>query len=346
MDEIELQNCLKKRYGTLPTRFERIGGGKNSCVYRCEIPGGPALVLKNYHRDPRDSRDRLGVESGAFAFLWRHGVRQIPEPLWVDRMAGCAAYEAISGSRIDCTAVGPNEILECVNFLKNLNQLRGVPESRQLPLASEACFSFSQAVDNIEKRLQRLETAGIGSSLTERLQEFLNSEFRPFLTAARSEKDGRDGEIWWDKELPWDERCLSPSDFGFHNALQRPSGGFVFLDFEYFGWDDPAKLIVDFLHHPGMRLTQDCRQLFVEQALDLFDDRDLLRQRLPAAYILFGLKWCMILLNEFVPEGFARRQFSSSGGESPETIQGRQLDHARELLRHLQGAMERFPYGL
>jgi len=184
------------------------------------------------------------------------------------------------------------------------------------------------------------------SCLAARLQEFLNSEFRPFLTAAGSLKDGRDGQIWWDMELPWDERCLSPSDFGFHNALQRPSGGFVFLDFEYFGWDDPAKLIVDFLHHPAMALSQDCLQMFIEQALDLFDDRGQLRQRLPAAYILFGLKWCMILLNEFVPESFARRQFSSSGGESPETIQGRQLDRARELLRHLQGAMERFPYGL
>jgi len=30
----------------------------------------------------------------------------------------------------------------------------------------------------------------------------------------------------------------------------------IFLDFEYFGWDDPAKMIVDFLLHPAMNLSR------------------------------------------------------------------------------------------
>ena len=53
-------------------------------------------------------------------------------------------------------------------------------------------------------------------------------------------------------ELPVEQRTLSPSDFGFHNALRRPDGRVVFLDLEYFGWDDPAKMISDFLLHPAL----------------------------------------------------------------------------------------------
>ena len=41
--------------------------------------------------------------------------------------------------------------------------------------------------------------------------------------------------------LPKETRCLSPSDFGFHNALLEATGKLRFVDFEYAGWDDPAK---------------------------------------------------------------------------------------------------------
>ena len=54
-----------------------------------------------------------------------------------------------------------------------------------------------------------------------------------------------------ERPLDQQDRCLSPSDFGFHNALAQ--GETVrFIDFEYAGWDDPAKTVCDFFHHPGV----------------------------------------------------------------------------------------------
>ena len=38
------------------------------------------------------------------------------------------------------------------------------------------------------------------------------------------------------------DRCVSPSDFGFHNAIVRGSGEICFIDFEYAGWDDSAQV--------------------------------------------------------------------------------------------------------
>ena len=44
-------------------------------------------------------------------------------------------------------------------------------------------------------------------------------------------------------------QVFSPSDFGFHNALLKDNGKLCFLDFEYFGRDDPVKLMADFIWH-------------------------------------------------------------------------------------------------
>jgi hypothetical protein len=70
-------------------------------------------------------------------------------------------------------------------------------------------------------------------------------------------------DIPFDAELAADRRTLSPSDFGLHNAIRRPDGSLAFVDFEYFGWDDPAKTLVDFVLHPGMLVSSNLAREFV-----------------------------------------------------------------------------------
>ena len=56
---------------------------------------------------------------------------------------------------------------------------------------------------------------------------------------------------------------------------QRAAGrgrALVFVDFEYFGWDDPAKTIVDFLQHPAMDMTDAQRRAFAAGTLAVFAD--------------------------------------------------------------------------
>ena len=64
--------------------------------------------------------------------------------------------------------------------------------------------------------------------------------------------------VYGDMDHPLDtqESVLSPSDFGFHNALLGPDGKLCFIDFEYAGWDDPAKLICDFFCQPQTPVPQ------------------------------------------------------------------------------------------
>ena len=44
-----------------------------------------------------------------------------------------------------------------------------------------------------------------------------------------------------------------------------------------------------------------------------FDQDELLVNRVKLVYPLFGLKWCLILLNEFLPEYLQRRGFVAEG---------------------------------
>src|SRR5581483_2047702 len=111
--------------------------------------------------------------------------------------------------------------------------------------------------------------------------------------------------------IPRAARCISPSDFGFHNALLKPDGKLCFIDFEYAGWDDPAKTVCDFFCQPSVPVDRKHLGRFVEGIIPGFQDPERLEQRIRALLPVYGIKWCCILLNEFLPVGKARRRFAS-----------------------------------
>ena len=75
-----------------PVRLDRLPGGKNNRVFRVTLADGSDAVLKSYHVDARDNRDRLGAEWAFLKFAWARGVRTIPVPLAADH--GCRAQAA------------------------------------------------------------------------------------------------------------------------------------------------------------------------------------------------------------------------------------------------------------
>jgi hypothetical protein len=294
--------------------LEAVGGGRNSRVYRLTTANGP-FALKQYFRD---GRNRADTEFYALLFLWRQGVRAIPQPIATSLEHGFAVYEWIDGEPAD-PAIG-----EAVAFLIRLSTLR----SGWTAPAAEACFSGRALVDQLYARLSPLQAEP-------RLSSFLNDELVPAI--------GRFSQVAGIAELPDAARVLSPSDFGFHNALRRRGGELVFLDFEYFGWDDPAKTVSDFLLHPAMSLTLAQKREFAA-ALDRALPAAGLARRLPALYPLFGLKWCLILLNEFLPDHLQRRRFAGMTEAECHQRQEEQLEKCRAMLQRVWSEYEPFPY--
>ena len=329
--------------GRTVTSVERIGGGRNSTVYKVNIGDAGQYIAKYYFLD---DRDRLRVEFSSLQFLWGNEVVCIPRPIMADRDRGCAVYEFIEGQRMPSDAVTESDVDYAVNFLAMLKDLKNAKRASELPPASEACFSVQAIISNIELRLSRLLALQHDEGQYRDLHDFLTDEFTASfdqITTWCKSSVSQTGTPFR-SELPWESRTLSPSDFGFHNSLRREDGRIVFLDFEYFGWDDPAKMISDFLLHPAMELPEDLKQRFVADMLARVEDRGQLAGRLQTGYSLFGLKWCLILLNEYLPDHLLRREFADVDWLDKEDRLGEQMVKARAMLQRVGREHGHFKY--
>jgi hypothetical protein len=321
--------------------IERIrGAGRNSSVWRVGADGA-CYALKQYPRHRAGERDRAAVEYDALRFLVKHGVAAVPRPIACDSRLGCTLLEWIEGDRVVDAASA--DIAAATRFIAAIHALRDADDARALPQAAEACLSGAEIVDQIQRRLARLDEL---TPEEPALGAFLAGILRPLLAeiAGWAEAGYVAAGRSFARPIEAVAATLCPADFGFHNALRRRSGELVFIDFDYFGWDDPAKLVADFLLHPGMSLGDASKRQFADAAAAIYRADSEFRSRLRRLYPLFGLRWCTILLNEFLPERWASRRNAGNRADWTAVKQG-QLDRARKWAQSLAATFRRFPYG-
>ena len=299
--------------------------GGNNRVFQLIGDGGRA-VLKIYPAQQEDPRDRLGHEYGALSFLARQGVAEVPRPLACDRALNCAAYEWIDGAPPD--EIGDAEIDALADFFIGLQRLRDREGAAALPEGATPALSSASVALQLTHRLDRLRA--VIAPGTE-VADFVAASLQPAAERALSQLR-RDAGPAFDKTLPVPLCVLSPSDFGFHNALRRPDGRLAFLDFEYFGWDEPSKAVADVMLHAGMSLSDTLARRYrqrVSEAL-LPTDPDF-PARFAAYFPALRAIWCLILLNEFLPERWARRVLAGADDDRA-AAEARQLAKARAML--------------
>jgi len=323
--------------------IERIGNGGNSRLYHVVCDDSSEYAAKAYSGATRDGLDRMEVELSSLRFLRKNGALNISEPVTVDKVNSMAIFSFIHGEPVDGANVTFSDIDQAVDFLTVLKSLCQRDGSRSLPDASEARFFIDSVADNLERRISRLAGISENNGVHRQMHAFVVDELNPALdkilswTRLKSVERG----ISMMAELPHNERTLSPSDFGFHNALRRDDGKLYFLDFEYFGWDDPAKTAVDFLLHPAMSLNDNLKLRFIERITSLFNEESFAK-RVEIVYPLFGLKWCAILLNEFLPENPGRPGQEMDEPLCADEILTRQLAKSRDMLRRVMSGYRSF----
>ncbi|MBT5373833.1 MAG: hypothetical protein HOL06_04105, partial [Rhodospirillaceae bacterium] len=224
----------------------------------------------------------------------------------------------------------PADISSAIEFLEKLFEVRHSANAKSLVSASECCLSGASLCEQIDQRRQRIDEIAESHPA---LKGFLVGSFDPLLInlVDRARALYEKHSLSFENEISLCSRALSPSDYGFHNVMRRTDGRLVFLDFEYFGWDDPVKLTSDFLWHPGHVLSLSEREQFESAMKKLYQADSGFQQRLSALYPLYGLRWCLILLNEFLPERWFRRVYSGSKKDM-ESAQAAQLEKAERLL--------------
>lgn len=274
------------------------GVGANSHVLRVTT-STRTLGLKCYPHRPGDPRDRLDVEWRALRFLRSIGLEAVPEALGRDDTNRLMLMEWIEGGLVNSHS--PADIDAAAGFIADVFQASATAHAAGFTLASEACLSVIEINRQIETRLAAIVQHPM-------LQSFLHHTFRPTFAAVQSRIAS---ELSQDHCLPVALRRLIPADFGFHNALRQPDGRLRFIDFDYFGWDDPVKMTADFVLHPAMSLNAaEKRSLVTRLAAAVPEDAGFLN-RLAAHKPLYALRWALILLNPFRSdraEAFAEQQ--------------------------------------
>lgn len=318
--------------------LEPLTGGANNRVYRV-VELNRRAVLKWYFHDSRDQRDRFGAERAFYSWIQRQGIDRTAEVLaWDERIrVGLLSY--IDGRRLISSELNEALIQQAVEFVAELNRARTDSEALTLPHASESCFSIEQHLACVDRRITRLRQIALETDVSRAAARFVSHELEPawnHLRRAVAASSAHAGERARMAELPMTARCLSPSDFGFHNALLGPDGKLRFFDFEYAGWDDTAKLICDFFCQPKVPVPRRFWDLYVsgiEQSLGL--DRSV-RDRAECLLPVYQIKWCCIMLNEFVPADSARRGFASGDTLAEE----RKLEQLQRARAYLQAAID------
>lgn len=301
----EFDTFAAESLGVSTVRLEPIRRGANAKVWRVLVGEEPVAALKSYP-DPGAGRDRYASEIGALSFLAGVGERRVPRLLRHDPDLRAAMLFWLSGDSGPTTDATEQDLDAAIAFIRRLHGYRKTARADNLPLAAEACLSTDEIVRQIDRRHARLaEVAGENTELAEILVRYAAERDA---SADAALKHLRAAGIDPAADIEPRLRTLSPSDFGFHNAVRDRDGDLVFLDFEYFGWDDPVKLALDFELHPGMDLSESLIARWQNGLAGIFGGDDPgWSTRVAAWRPLLGLRWTLILLNEFLPERWRHR---------------------------------------
>ena len=289
--------------------YQRIIRGGNNQSFRIEDAEG-VFFLKSYFQDPADSRNRLNAEFSFVKFCNERNIVCVPRALVCDKDKGLALYSWIEGAAFD-SIPSQSDIIEASLFLKCLAH-NSTPEMTNMPfapLAADACLTLTDHINSIDQRLQNLceNIAEQNSVLSIKAKEIIHTQLVPLWE--NIEKKLR---AFIDTRKPQfaDSWIISPSDFGFHNALQTKEG-LVFLDFEYAGRDGLVKTLCDFVCQPEFPVEESAMDILAAAIYENKKQREELLLCARAVLPACRLKWCCIMLNQFTKIGASRRAFAT-----------------------------------
>ena len=197
---------------------ERVVSGKNSGVFKINRVSGDSAKIKLYPDDK--VHNRLYSEAFAFSAINKFDVGSVPLVIGADESLGLGIYGWVEGAAILDRSI--DDISSCLNFLRTLHSIKDDPAFLGAPNASAACFGLGDAIRQLKTRLFQFSTARASYPS---LNDFLVRRFIPAMNKLISNVEtnfSKDKSI--EKVLLKSDSTLSPSDFGFHNAIRKNDG--------------------------------------------------------------------------------------------------------------------------
>jgi hypothetical protein len=314
-------------------RIERTGNNKAAIVRT----NNAIFFAKNYFNSTLDNRDRFNSEISFFEYSKECAPNFIPKIHAFDTVNKIILFENILGSSLKSDDLNTEIISTAATFFSLLNR----PEfkfsvGKKINTAAEACFSINSHLILIEQRIIKLE-----NTVNNQLEEISASNIVNLIrTAFEQIKSSiflfaHQNSVNIDLDIQINERVISPSDFGFHNCLIKENKDLIFFDFEYSGWDDPAKVTGDFFSQLQVPVSEKYFDTFVNIAFDSLTNKKELITRCKLLLPLYKIKWACIAMNIFIPINLERRLFSNPNLDIKK-YKTEQIQKAKNILNKIQ----------
>ena len=286
-----------RHLGASPNSLVRLRGGINNRVFSCSA-GCQHWVIKGYAAGQPGQRDRMQAEVEFLRFAAQAAPGFTPALIQVDPERRCVVLEHLEGEVFpDGVPPSKGAVNEAVEFFRQLNaKPRLAQESIQLD-AAEGFLSLQEHLANVRKRVEGMGSIHLEAALRPQAEKLLHQLHTELAHTEERTISLIDQGLVADAIAP-EERCISPSDFGFHNAI-RTAEGIRFIDFEFAGWDDPAKALVDFGFQPRVPVPGGSSALLA--ALHTYNRKEL-QIRCTTLKPVLRVKWLCIVLAILRPE--------------------------------------------
>lgn len=314
-----LRKIASELLGNPVSTITLISDAGKSHVYKVQS-NNKHYALKHYPANDTTTHDRMQSEVAALRLMEQHGINSIPHIIASNNEA--AILNWIDGTLPNIPTKA--DIDDAAVFIGTLHHISTHILPSDVAPAPDACISGIAITNQMEQRVGALMPH---TKENPELMKFLSGKFLPtfrdrMLAAKRAIPE-------FAEPLPQAQQTLIAADFGFHNMIRGNDQNLYFIDFEFFGWDDPCKLMADFLLHPYTPLDAMLQKHFYQHMLSIYGNG--LEKRFMAYYPLFGLRWVTILLNDFLPEYWQIRQTLNPTADW-NSIKAEQLVKAEAML--------------
>jgi len=280
-----------EKLGCKPSRLKALRGGINNRVYLCNGER-QQRIIKGYQKSKRDQHDRMEAEVQFLKLANRVTPNYIPELIDVDEHHRCVILEYINGEEFQQGVLPAQGAIDvAVKFLQQLNGKPRLANKLITTSAAEGFLSLNEHLANVGSRIERIkceQNNSTSKAMTNILVDKLRSEFEKLQEETKRQLN----KGFCKDKIGLAERCISPSDFGFHNAIMTPNG-IKFIDFEFAGWDDPAKTSLDFVLQP--KIAVGCKVSEINKAWGP-KRKEEIERRCKVLGPILRLKWTCIIL--------------------------------------------------
>lgn len=323
----KLKTVLIKELNFELEAFEQINKGMSNKLFTLKNKKGDKLLLKIYY-----SQDGFERETKALSFLNKHGFSNVPKPYYISREDKLAVYSFEEGVSKTSLELNREDIIKMASFVASINNIKKQDIDEKFSEASGASFSYQGFIDYAETRLAKFEKGLSDKGLSPLIKEFAKSEPTEMVRKKIEALKNSLGKEVITRCIDDDYIRLSSADFGPHNIIFQDNGNLIFIDFEYFGYDDPLMVIAEFaVHDQTMKVPDKLKKLFVAEYLKKTEWSEEFVGRLPILIKIINLCWMAIFLNSITKKGLKQMVFADKNFNQDEFIL-RQIAKFKERL--------------